>query len=111
MLQGGKPGTNVGTIVIFCVYSYRTVDFKSLKHLNLGRENARWYFWFLLHAFYYKMHDDLPVPLCTRNNVVLWSILKGRSLSQTKFFLNVILDHKLNSSFFFSRFIATFLFS
>lgn len=32
-------------------------------------------------------------------------------LSQIEFFLNVILDHKLNSSFFFSRFIATFLFS
>lgn len=37
MLQGGKPGANVGTMVIFCVYSYRTADFKSLKHLKKSR--------------------------------------------------------------------------
>lgn len=55
-----------------------------------------------------KIHDALSITLYTRNRVVFELVLKDRVLPQAEFFLNVILGHKLNSSLFYSRFIATF---
>lgn len=57
-----------------------------------------------------EIHDAFSITLCTRNRVVFKLVLRHRVLPQAEFFLNVILDHKLNSSLFFSRFIAAFYF-